>query len=70
MAQTVVSVYNAGHLERLETEDADRAVRAKRHLGATNGLDWRLYARRVATLRKGVATRRLTFDGKIAALFA
>ena len=56
------------HLERLETEDADRAVRAKRHLGATNGLDWSLYSRRIAALGKSVAKRRRAFDTKIAAL--
>ena len=56
------------HLERLETEDADRAVLAKRHLGATNGLDWRMYAQRVALLRKVIAKRRRAFDAKITAL--
>ena len=58
------------HLERLETEDADSAVLAKRHLGATNGLDWRMYACRVSGLKKDVAKRRRTFDSKIKALFA
>lgn len=56
------------HLERLETEDADSAVLAKRHLGATNGLDWRMYAQRVSTLKRDVAKRRRTFDAKISAL--
>ena len=56
------------HLERLETEDADSAVLAKRHLGATNGLDWRMYAQRVSALRKGAAKRRRAFNAKISAL--
>lgn len=56
------------HLERLETEDADSAVLAKRHLGATNGLDWRMYAQRVSSLKKDVAKRRRAFDAKIAKL--
>lgn len=56
------------HLERLETEDADSAVLAKRHLGATNGLDWRMYAQRVSTLKRDVAKRRRAFDAKISAL--
>ena len=56
------------HLERLETEDADKAVRAKRHLGATNGLDWNLYRRRIAALRAGIAKRQRAFAAKITAL--
>lgn len=56
------------HLERLETEDADSAVLAKRHLGATNGLDWRMYAQRVSGLKRDVAKRRRAFDAKISAL--
>ena len=56
------------HLERLETEDADSAVLAKRHLGATNGLDWRMYAQRVSALKRDVAKRRRAFDAKISAL--
>ena len=58
------------HLERLESEDADAAVLAKRHLGATNGLDWSMYAGRVSSLKKEVAKRRRAFDAKIKALFA
>ncbi len=53
------------HLERLETEDADAAVAAKRHLGATAGLDWKTYARRVASVRKDVAKRQAAFDAKM-----
>ncbi len=56
------------HLERLEAEDADSAVLAKRHLGATNGLDWRMYAKRVSSLKRDVAKRRRAFDAKISAL--
>ena len=58
------------HLERLETEDADSAILAKRHLGATNGLDWRMYAQRVSSLGKSVAKRRRAFDAKISSLLA
>ncbi len=56
------------HLERLGAEDADSAVLAKRHLGATNGLDWRMYAGRVSSLRGAVARRRRAFDAKMSAL--
>ena len=56
------------HLERLETEDADRAILAKRHLGATNGLDWRMYAQRVSSLKREVERRRRAFGSKISAL--
>ena len=58
------------HLERLESEDADAAVLAKRHIGATNGLDWRMYAGRIYGLEKEIAKRRKTFDAKIKALFS
>jgi argininosuccinate lyase len=58
------------HLERLETESADDAVLAKKHLGATNGLDFVMYARRVRDLASGAAKRRRAFEKKIAALFA
>lgn len=56
------------HLERLETEDADEAVLAKRHLGATNGLDWKFYTGRISALKKDVAKRSRAFNAKIAAL--
>ena len=58
------------HLERLESEDADAAVLAKRHIGATNGLDWRMYAGRISGLEKEIAKRRKAFDAKIKALFS
>ena len=58
------------HLERLESEDADAAVLAKRHIGATNGLDWRMYAGRISALEKEVAKRRKAFDAKIKVLFS
>ena len=58
------------HLERLETEDADSAVLEKRHLGATNGLDWRMYAGRISALSKDVAKRRRAFASKIKALLS
>jgi len=39
------------HLERLESEDPDRAVAAKTHEGATAGLDWNFYKREIAAVR-------------------
>ena len=58
------------HLERLETENADDAVYAKKHLGATNGLDFAMYTRRVRDLASGAAKRRRAFEKKISALFS
>ena len=58
------------HLERLESEDADAAVLAKRHIGATNGLDWRMYSGRISGLKKDVAKRRNAFNSKIKSLLA
>lgn len=43
------------HLERLVDEDPDTAIAAKRHEGATNGLDWRLYDEMIAAKSSAVA---------------
>lgn len=53
------------NLEALATEDPDAAVAAKTHTGATAGLDYALYAGRVATLRTSVAARMEQFEAKM-----
>ena len=53
-----------------EYDTLHAAVLAKRHIGATNGLDWRMYAGRISGLEKEIAKRRKFFDAKIKALFA
>ena len=50
------------NLEALSAEDPDAAVAAKTHAGATAGLDWELYAVRLAKLEAAVASRRSAFD--------
>jgi argininosuccinate lyase len=50
------------NLEALSAEDPDAAVAAKTHAGATAGLDWDLYAVRLAKLDDLVAKRRASFD--------
>ena len=50
------------NLEALSAEDPDAAVAAKTHAGATAGLDWELYAARLAKLEAAVASRRSAFD--------
>lgn len=50
------------NLEALATEDADAAVAAKTHLGATAGLDYALYDGRVRELQKSVAVRAEAFE--------
>ncbi|MBR4523748.1 MAG: argininosuccinate lyase [Kiritimatiellae bacterium] len=45
------------HLERLAAMDPDAAVAAKRHEGATGGIDHEVYAAREAAARKSVAAR-------------
>ena len=45
------------HLEQLDGEDCDEAVRAKRHEGTCLGIDHGVYARRCAKALKGVAKR-------------
>lgn len=53
------------NLEALATEDPDAAVAAKTHVGATAGLDYALYAGRVAALRTSVAARMEQFEAKM-----
>lgn len=53
------------NLEALATEDPDAAVAAKTHAGATAGLDYALYAGRVAALRTSVAARMEQFEAKM-----
>ena len=53
------------NLEALATEDPDAAVAAKTHAGATAGLDYALYAGRVAALRTSVAVRMEQFEAKM-----
>ena len=53
------------NLEALATEDPDAAVAAKTHAGATAGLDYALYAGRVAALRTSVAARTEQFEAKM-----
>lgn len=53
------------NLEALATEDPDAAVAAKTHAGATAGLDYALYAGRVAALRRSVAARMEQFEAKM-----
>ena len=50
------------NLEALATEDADAAVAAKTHVGATAGLDYALYDGRVKELQESVAARAEIFE--------
>ncbi|MDO5318109.1 MAG: argininosuccinate lyase [bacterium] len=50
------------NLEALATEDADAAVAAKTHAGATAGLDYALYDGRIQELQKLVAVRAEAFE--------
>ncbi len=54
-----------GNLEALAAEDPAAAVAAKTHAGATAGLDYALYAGRVASLRASVAARSEQFEAKM-----
>jgi len=56
------------HLERLSAEDPDAAVAAKTHAGTTGGLDYSIYADRLAELRKSVDSRTAAFKAKREAL--
>ena len=58
------------HLERLHSEDPDAAVAAKTHSGATAGLDYGLYERRLEELRVSVESRQDAFRAKCAALLS
>ncbi len=50
------------NLEALSTEDADAAVAAKTHAGATAGLDFAMYDGRIKALDASVAERKAAFD--------
>jgi len=52
------------NLEALSAEDPDAAVAAKTHAGATAGLDWELYGKRISDLERLVARRSQEFDTK------
>ncbi len=53
------------HLDDLENEDPDAAIARKTHLGATAGLDFNLYARRIADHRATTRNAREHFDHAI-----
>ncbi len=50
------------NLEALATEDADAAVAAKTHAGATAGLDYALYEARIQELGNSVTARAAAFE--------
>ncbi len=52
------------HLDRLESEDPDAAVAAKRHEGATAGLDYSIYYSRLAEAEAIAGKRRSEFDSR------
>ena len=49
------------HLDELENEDAAKAVAKKKHLGGTAGLDFAMYARRLAKTGAFIAAERKRF---------
>jgi argininosuccinate lyase len=58
------------HLERLESEDADKAVKAKTHEGTTGGLNYRLYNKRIDALSKEALSWSESLYSKLEALLA
>lgn len=56
------------HLERLQSEDCDAAVKAKTHEGTTGGIDLKLYRSRLAEVRKSVKARLNQLEAKCKAL--
>ena len=56
------------HLEDLSAMDPDKAVAAKTHLGATAGLDFDLYARRVDDAKRALKALRAPSDRALAKL--
>lgn len=56
------------HLERLQSEDCDAAVKAKTHEGTTAGIDLKLYRSRLAEVRKSVKARLKQLEAKCKAL--
>jgi argininosuccinate lyase len=57
------------NLQCLENEDPDEAIAAKRHEGATAGLDFAAYKKRFSDSLKSVKKRLASFDAKRKALF-
>ena len=58
------------NLEALATEDADAAVAAKTHAGATAGLDYALYAARIQEWLGLMNERKTAFEAKLQKLFS
>ena len=56
------------HLEQLESEDPDRAVAAKKHLGATGGIDYDHYRSAIADAFGAMLDRRMKFEKCLHAL--
>ncbi len=56
------------HLEQLESEDPDRAVAAKKHLGATGGIDYDHYRSAIADAFGAMLDRRVKFEKCLHAL--
>ena len=52
------------HLEQLETEDCDAAVKAKTHEGTCLGIDHDLYQRRISAAAQSAASRRAALAAK------
>jgi argininosuccinate lyase len=49
------------NLEALSSENPDDAVAAKTHIGATAGLDWKLYDTRIEAIKNSAEDRRTKF---------
>ena len=60
--------YVRSHLEDLSAGDPDEAVAAKTHEGATAGLDWDMYEKRVAQAEESVRGRAAAFRARMDAL--
>ena len=58
------------NLEALASEDADAAVAAKTHAGATAGLDYALYATRIQAWLGLMDERKTAFEAKLQKLFS
>ncbi len=56
------------HLEQLDAEDPDAAVKAKRHEGTCGGIDHALYRRRMAAALRSVSRRMSAMESRCRAL--
>lgn len=56
------------HLEQLENEDCEAAVRAKKHEGTCLGIDHTLYQKRISTAARSVDARMAAFEKTCKAL--